>query len=365
MDIAQNKSFQRCYEGKKILITGNTGFKGSWLTKWLLLLGAKIIGYSNEYLTSPSIYEVLNIREQIEQYTRDINDYSELHNIIKNSRPDFIFHLAAQSLVSESFNNPYETIKTNTLGTVTLLEVLRKLNYKGTTILITSDKCYENDERIEGYNESDRIGGKDPYSGSKGAAEILISSYLRSFPNNEFTRKIGIARAGNVIGGGDWNPNRVIVDCINAWSLGKKVQIKNPGSTRPWQHVLEPISAYLLLGLKLSENIELSKEAFNFGPSGNNNLTVREIVNKSALKWEKCPGVDYLENYANPKLVEANLLSLDCSKANEKLGWCSTLDIEETINMTIEWYSNYYNDFQNIINFTENQIYLFNEKFKV
>ena len=270
--------FENVYKGKKVIITGNTGFKGSWLTLWLNKLGADLYGYSNGIITSPSMYEELGLSKIIKTEFSDINDIKSLEQFINKVKPDFIFHLAAQSLVFESFLNPTETIKTNLIGTMNLLEVLRSYNGECSTVLITSDKVYENIEQIWGYKETDQIGGKDIYSASKGASEIIINSYLKTFFLNKLNIKIAVGRAGNVIGGGDWSKNRIVVDCYRAWSEDKKVQIRNPNATRPWQHVLEPLSGYLLLGKELYFNLH-NHSKFNFGPEQNQIKSVKSLIN--------------------------------------------------------------------------------------
>ena len=345
-----NVSFKEEFDGQRVLVTGNTGFKGSWLTLWLLHLGAEVAGYSNEDRTTPSLYEELGLLDQIEQFIGDISDLNSLKNSIEEFHPDFIFHLAAQSIVSTSIKDPLRTFHTNTLGTVTLLEAIRVSNFKGVAILITSDKCYENDERETGYCENDVMGGKDPYSASKGAAEIAISAYLRTFFTENHEAKIGIGRAGNVIGGGDWNENRIIVDCIKAWQLGNPVSLRNPESTRPWQHVLEPLSGYLQLASSLSQGRIKTGEAFNFGPRAGQVFTVNEIVQKLAKLWPNCPGVEHSSHSQISSGAEAKLLSLNCEKAMSQLGWKSTLEIGDCVSLIAEWYlaHNSKNDIQEV-----------------
>ena len=339
MEIKNSVNFlENEFSGRKVLITGNTGFKGSWLTFWLLLLGAKVAGYSNEERTTPSLYEELFLKDQIKQFIGEISDFSSLKTSIEEFRPDFIFHLAAQSIVSTSIEAPLRTFQTNTMGTVALLEAIRVSKYKGVAVLITSDKCYENDERETGYCESDVMGGKDPYSASKGAAEIAISAYLRTYFTEKNDVKVGIGRAGNVIGGGDWKENRIVVDCIKAWQAGKPVFLRNPKSTRPWQHVLEPLSGYLQLASHLSNGRIETGEAFNFGPRPGEVFTVNEIVQKLAQSWPGCPGVEHSSSSQISSASEAKLLSLNCEKAMSQLGWESKLEIVECINLIADWY---------------------------
>lgn len=354
--------FRNNFSGKKVLITGNTGFKGTWLTFWLLQLGATVAGYSNEERTKPSMYEELGLSHRIRQFTGDISDFELVKASINEFSPDFIFHLAAQSIVSTGIRFPLETFKTNTLGTVTVLEALRTLRFKGVAVMITSDKCYENDERETGYCETDKMGGKDPYSASKGAAELAISSYLRTFLDEDFQLRIGIGRAGNVIGGGDWNENRIIVDCVKAWQAGNPVELRNPKSTRPWQHVLEPLSGYLQLATHLSNGLIKNGESFNFGPDPGQAFTVEEVVKKLASGWPDCPGIKTTapSNFSN--IIEAKLLSLDVSKALNQLGWHSTLEISDCLTLINEWYLAY-KEKKDLSKITSNQICYFESRY--
>jgi CDP-glucose 4,6-dehydratase len=259
--------FSSIYKNKKVLVTGHTGFKGSWLTTWLLKLKANVIGISKDIPTHPSMFEELNLEEKIKHYQEDIRNLSKMSEIILDEKPDFLFHLAAQSLVSVSYDDPIETISSNLLGTANILEALKISNHKCTSIIITSDKAYENVEQIWGYKEDDKMGGRDIYSGSKGAAELIIKSYYHSFfKNKESNITLAIGRAGNVIGGGDWAKDRIVVDCMKSWSDNKSVEIRSPKATRPWQHALEPLSGYLNLGQVLCEDGGLHGESFNFGP---------------------------------------------------------------------------------------------------
>ena len=265
------------YKDMKILITGHTGFKGSWLSAWLSQLGAKVIGLSDRVPTDPAHYNFS--RGYLDSDLRiDIKDADAVFSTINEIQPDFVFHLAAQPIVLESYKNPLNTFNTNVMGTGNVLDALRRSNHKCTAIMITSDKCYDNVEWTYGYRETDRLGGKDPYSGSKGAAELVIHSYVESFfKKPESNVSIGIGRAGNVIGGGDWAPYRIIPDYVQAWSKSKKPEIRSPFATRPWQHVLEPLSGYLSLATSLINDNDLNGEAFNFGPPSYQNHTVKEF----------------------------------------------------------------------------------------
>ena len=269
-------NFKRLYKNKKVLITGHTGFKGTWLTLWLIKSGAKIMGLSNGIPTKPSFFTMLRIKKKILNVKCDVRNINKLEKNILNFKPDYIFHFAAQALVKKSFIEPYNTWTTNSLGTINILEILRKNNFKNkiTAIIITSDKSYRNLEKQKAYVETDNLGGSDPYSASKASAELGLKSYIDSFLKNKKDVSVGIARAGNVIGGGDWSDDRLIPDCIKSWSKKKSVVIRNPKSTRPWQHVLEAINGYLIFGVKLKNNSKLDGEVFNFGP---NNLLNHKV----------------------------------------------------------------------------------------
>lgn len=355
-------SLEETFNNKKVLVTGNTGFKGSWLTIWLNKLGASVSGYSNNQITHPSMYEDLNINTQVTQIYGDICDINLLCQSIKTIEPDYIFHLAAQSIVSKSYQKPLETIQTNSQGTATVLDAVLKSNFQGVAVMITSDKCYENDERDIGYVESDRLGGSDPYSASKASAELIISSYIRSFFADNSKNRIAIARAGNVIGGGDWNDNRIIVDCINAWLKGESLSIRNPNSTRPWQHVLEPLSGYLRLAQMLSIEAKLHGEAFNFGPKESNIYTVKEIVDKLGKYWGHANTSHHYTSSKMKSMHEASLLSLNCEKAAKDLLWAPKLDINESLKMVADWYLQYRSNPKKMVDLTTKQIEYYERK---
>ena len=326
---------------KKVLITGNTGFKGSWLSIWLNLLGAKLYGLALEPPTHPSLFEEARINKIIESNKIDIRDFKKVKDLVIDIQPDYVFHLAAQPIVKYSYLHPLETWQTNVLGTVNILESLRFLNKKCIGIIITSDKCYENLEWEWGYRETDRLGGSDPYSASKGSAELAFSSYHKSFFSKNYMSKVRIAsaRAGNVIGGGDWAENRIIPDCIKSWIDNLPAQIKSPNSTRPFQHVLEPLSGYISLAEKLSINGKLSGQSFNFGPLSNSNHKVIDVVKKLSKSWNNS---SWEINKGESKIGEAKLLKLNCDKALSLLKWEPTLDFEKTMELTFDWYYNYY-----------------------
>jgi len=347
------------YKNKKVLITGHTGFKGSWLTQWLLLLNAKVYGYALEPPTNPSLYQQLEIDSKIDSNINDIRDFDSFKKFIQKVKPDIIFHLAAQSLVRESYENPIDTWETNVNGTANLLEAVRQLELETNIIVITSDKCYDNKEWIYGYRENDALGGYDPYSASKGAAEIIVSSWRNSFFNplkyDEHKVKLASSRAGNVIGGGDWSKDRIIPDCMRALQENKTIQIRNPYATRPWQHVLESLGGYLLLGTKLlscdKEKLEQYCSAFNFGPFSNSNKTVESLVNEVLKHWNG--KWEYNEEDA---VHEAFLLNLNIDKALQFLNWNPVWDFKTTIENTVDWYKNGFKNPASIAEITKNQI---------
>ena len=334
-------AFNNIYSGKKVLITGNTGFKGTWLSAWLTMLGADVYGFSKDIPTNPSMFEVLHLADRIHHRVGDIRDKASMIAYVQEVRPDFIFHLAAQAIVSESYKNPFDTITTNVVGTASVLEAIRTIDWPCTCVLITSDKAYDNVEWIWGYRETDALGGKDVYSGSKGAAELTIKCYWKSFISNMPNIKFGVARAGNVIGGGDWAKDRIVVDCMKAFSQGQSVEIRCPQSTRPWQHVLEPLSGYLTLGWFLYEDRSENGEAYNFGPRAEQTKTVLDLTRDLAVAWgisaEKSVNVT-----DNIPFREATLLKLNCDKALAYLHWHSTYHYEQCIRAIADWYKAYY-----------------------
>ena len=329
------------FKNKTVLITGNTGFKGSWLSIWLLKLGANVVGLSDKVPTSPSNYSASSLEDKINQQWLDVRDFNLVNNVFIKFKPDFVFHLAAQPLVRRSYDDPLETFETNISGTLNVLECLRLSKHKITAVMITSDKCYDNIEQLWGYRENDRLGGKDPYSASKGAAELLIKSYYESyFVKDDSLITIGVGRAGNVIGGGDWPLDRIIPDAAVAWSVGDPVIIRNPNATRPWQHVLEPLSGYLTLASFLYNNSKINGEAFNFGPSADQNFSVANLLDKMIDNWDAGSWKDVSQK---DKVYEAGLLKLCCDKALHMLKWEAALSFNETVKLTAEWYKTFYN----------------------
>ena len=343
--------FENIYYKKKVLITGNTGFKGSWLN-----LGANVYGISKDIPTDPSMFDILKLKDQIEHYEQNILDFRKVKKIIDDIKPDFIFHLAAQSIVSVSYSDPIDTISTNLIGTTNILESLRQYNQKCIAVIITSDKCYDNVEWVWGYKETDRLGGKDIYSGSKGAAELIFKSYYHSFfNNNNCSIKLATARAGNVIGGGDWAKERIVPDCFRAWNNNDIVEIRSPNATRPWQHVLEPLSGYLNLGHRLCLSESINGEGFNFGPLSKYSKTVEELLKDLSKTWE-INSNNAFKITENIKFHEAGLLKLNCDKALFSLQWLPTLSYKELIDFTGSWYYNYYKNNENMFNYTIKQI---------
>lgn len=348
--------FANIYQGKRVLVTGHTGFKGTWLTTWLLKLGAEVTGVSKDVPTQPSMFEELALTKRIQNIQADIRDLSAMQKIISEAKPDFVFHLAAQAIVSTSYSDPVETMSTNVIGTMNILEVLRKFEKPCVAVMITSDKCYDNVEWLWGYRETDALGGKDVYSGSKGAAELVIKSYFHSFFQKDHPVKIAIGRAGNVIGGGDWAKDRIVVDCVQAWNEGRAVEIRCPQSTRPWQHVLEPLSGYLALGQAVAQNAKLHGEAFNFGPRAEQSRTVVELLSDLSHLWDFKNSNDAYRITGNIPFHEAGLLKLNCDKALFHLKWESNLGYAETIELVGTWYRNFYQKKSDMHDFTLQQI---------
>lgn len=334
--------FKGVYKGTKVFLTGHTGFKGSWLSHWLKEMGAEVCGYSLAPNTTPSHYEL--IKPTIRSVYADIRERETIESVILNFQPDIVFHLAAQPLVRYSYDNPVETYETNVIGTLNVLEACRKTVSVRAIINVTSDKCYDNKEWLWGYRENDPMGGYDPYSSSKGCSEILTASYRNSYFNlseygNKHNTLLASCRAGNVIGGGDWAQDRLITDIMTAISRGETVKIRNPYATRPWQHVLEPLSGYLNVGQMLLEGKKEYAEGWNFGPTDEGNITVGEVVGKIKESWNK---LDYEieKNVGNHH--EARFLKLDCSKAAYMLKWKNVWSSEETFAITTGWYKKFY-----------------------
>lgn len=350
-----------CYKNKKVLITGHTGFKGSWLTLWLNLLGADVVGYSLPPNTDPSLYHTLNLQNKCTSLFGDIRDKEYLNKAFFDFNPDIVFHLAAQPLVRLSYTEPTQTYETNVIGTLNVLEAARKCPSVKAFVNVTTDKCYENKEIERGYSEDEPMGGHDMYSSSKGCVEIMSSSFRRSFLQDGKPYVMATARAGNVIGGGDWAMDRLVPDCVKFINANKPIEIRNPVATRPWQHVLEPLSGYLLLGQRLLEEGDKYAEGFNFGPNPESVLTVADVAQRVVNYYEKGEVVVGQKS----DLHEANLLMLNIEKAKNILGWTPVYTANEAIKTTVNWYRRFYNGTDNdeeMLEFTLNQIQEYQEK---
>ena len=324
-------SYSTFFKGKKVLVTGHTGFKGSWLCMWLGHIGAEVIGYSIDTLYPNSLFEITKLNNKLTDIRGDVRDLTQLEKVFKDHQPEIVLHLAAQSLVRLSYDEPIETFGTNVMGTANMLECIRKHPVQS-TVVITSDKCYLNIEKQEGYEESDPFSMHDPYSTSKGCAEMVAESYRYSFD-----QKIATTRAGNVVGGGDWAKDRLVPDAINALEKGEDIVIRNPTSTRPWQFVLEPIRGYLELAMRQYEGEDLNG-GWNFGPERSSMVTVKEVIDLIIDQWGS--GNLRVEGDTS-NMAEAGLLFLDIKKANDQIDWRPKLDINATVDYICEWYKNY------------------------
>jgi CDP-glucose 4,6-dehydratase len=344
------------WKDKKILLTGHTGFKGSWLSLWLQKLGADLVGYSKSIPTKPSLYELSHVENKMISVMGDVCDLDKLKDVIREHKPEIVIHMAAQSLVQESYKNPIETYTTNVLGTVNVMQSIRDVNCVRVLINVTSDKCYENNDLERGYNENDPMGGFDPYSSSKGCAELVTASFRNSFFNPTEYKKhrtaIATARAGNVIGGGDWAQNRIIPDVMKGILEKSTVKIRNPNAVRPWQFVLEPLHGYMLLAEKLWYEGPKFSEGWNFGPDYNDIRSVSWLVERLSQLWNTQINLEYNKECFHH---EANTLKLDCTKAKQKLGWQPKTNLELGLKFVVEWYKHYElgNDIREI---TEQQI---------
>ncbi len=354
------KVFKKYLLNKKIIITGHTGFKGSWLTLWCILSGARVHGISNKTTSNPSHFERLKLKKNLKSYKIDIRDHKKLKKIFKKTQPDYVFHLAAQSLVKKSFNEPFQTFTSNSLGTLNILESLLQIKKRCHAVIITSDKSYRNLEINRGYKEDDILGGDDPYSGSKGAAELIIRSYFKSIIRYRKNLSINVARAGNVIGGGDWSYDRVIPDCVKSWSKNQAVKIRNPNSTRPWQHVLEVIRGYIQCAILGRNNAKINGEIFNFGPLINQDKSVIQLINQMRKNWKK---VKWKIKKEKGDKKESKLLKLNSLKAKKILKWEPVLSFQKTVEMTALWYKAFYNK-KNCFNLSKEQIEFYEKKLK-
>ena len=328
--------FGGVYAGRRVFVTGHTGFKGSWLTYWLLALGAEVTGYALAPPTQPSLFDALGLADRIDHHVADVRDLGTLHQAVAAAQPEIVFHLAAQPLVRLSYDDPIGTLATNVMGTANLLDAVRRAPSVRAIVNVTSDKCYENREWEYAYRENDPMGGFDPYSASKGCSELVTAAYRRSFFADADSPAIATARAGNVIGGGDWATDRIVPDCIRALTAGVPIVVRNPEAVRPWQHVLEPTSAYLWLGSRLFTHGGTFADAWNFGPLPAGNLTVCQVVDEVIGAWGggtwETPGA----GIAAPH--EARFLKLDCSKAADLLGWRPLWTAQHAARSAAAWY---------------------------
>jgi len=331
------------WKDKRVFITGHTGFKGAWLCLWLQSLGAKVTGFALNPPSETNLFEVAKVKSGMKSILGDVRDAALLQQSLLEAKPDIVFHLAAQALVLHSYQDPVETYSTNIMGTVNVLEAVRKSTTVKSVVIVTSDKCYDNKEWHWGYRENDPMGGYDPYSSSKGCAELVTESYRNSFFNPQKYQEHGVAiasaRAGNVIGGGDWAENRLIPDLVKAFTKGEPVKLRNPASVRPWQHVLEPLNAYMLLAQRLFEEGKSYAEAWNFGPNESDTKSTGWLVEHLASYWKQ--GASYQMQPEDDAAHEALYLRLDCSKARSKLGWYPVWSIEDAIVNVADWYQAY------------------------
>lgn len=345
------KLFNNSYKNKKVLITGHTGFKGTWLCLWLTLMGAKVAGFSDKKKTVPSLFELLKFKKKIKSFEGDISNFNRIKQSIRKFQPEIIFHLAAQALVKESYKNPIETFKSNSLGTLNLLLASKESKKLKAIVLITSDKVYKNLEIKRGYREDDILMGSDPYSASKSCAEIIINMFFKSYYKKNIN--ICVARAGNVIGGGDWSSDRIIPDLFKKWSKSKILTIRNPNSTRPWQFVLEPIGAYLFLGsLLLKNNKKVNQQSFNIGPKKNLDKRVSQLIRLTKMNLKDLKYSVLMDKTKK----EAKLLKLNCNKISKLTGWKPIYNFDETVKNTISWYKNFYSKEKNNLDYSVKEI---------
>jgi CDP-glucose 4,6-dehydratase len=344
---AVRPDFRQTFAGRRVLITGNTGFKGSWLTLWLSRLGAKVIGYALPPATTPSLYTAAQVERNLTAHQMgDIRDREGFARVLAETAPDVVFHLAAQSLVRESYRSPADTFDVNVMGTVSVLDAVRRQTRPCAVVIVTSDKCYENREQVWGYREIDPLGGHDPYSASKGATEIVVAAYRRSFFHparlSEHQVQVASARAGNVIGGGDWAPDRIVADLARCLAAGEPIPVRNPQAVRPWQHVLEPLSGYLTLAARMLQTPSPQwSDAWNFGPLPEGAVSVRELTEAFIAAWGRGAWEDR-SDASQPH--EAHVLRLSIEKSHAELSWRPRWSVDDTIRRTAHWYKRYYAD---------------------
>jgi CDP-glucose 4,6-dehydratase len=328
------KQFADVYRGKRVLVTGHTGFKGSWLSLWLKQLGADVAGISLAPETQPNHWNFLGLETTVQHHELDIRHATEVASVFRATQPEVVFHLAAQPLVRRSYRDPLETWSTNVMGTANVLEACRHTSSVRAILAVTTDKCYENQDWAWGYRETDRLGGHDPYSASKASSELVAASYRRAFFHSDGSPLLATARAGNVIGGGDWSEDRLIPDLVRAIAAKQSLEIRSPNATRPWQHVLESLSGYLLLGQKLIERNQTCEGSWNFGPERSGNRAVADVLNGLQTHWPEM----HWHQTAVPQPHEANLLYLDSAKAHNQLGWQPVWNLDTTLEKTADWY---------------------------
>ncbi len=347
-----NYNLKKFYSNKKVLIIGATGFKGAWLSLWLNILGAKVSGIGYNPNSNKKLFKQLELEKKIKLKNIDIRNYNKVFNYLKKTKPEIVFHLAAQPIISKSYEIPKYTYEVNSLGTLNLIECLKNLKSVKSTIFVTSDKCYQSNNSTLGFKESDKLGGIDPYSGSKACAEIIVKTYYESFFKDKIKNGIATARAGNVIGGGDWSKDRLIPDAIRSLNKKKTIIIRNPNFNRPWQHVLEPLRGYLILGLKLYKNPTKFSGAWNFGTEKNTINNVKQVISKIISNWGN--GKYQVEN--KKKFYEQTNLQLNISKAKREINWRPKFSIDECVEFTVEWYIEVLRKKNNVYNVTKSQI---------
>jgi CDP-glucose 4,6-dehydratase len=356
------------WKSRKVFLTGHTGFKGSWLALWLLSMGADLCGYALDPPTEPSLYRLLKLDVQLKSIHGDIRDLNALESALRDFQPEVVIHLAAQPLVRLSYQSPVETYEVNVLGTVHLLDAIRRTPSVGAVVVVTSDKCYENQEWHRSYREHEPMGGHDPYSSSKGCAELVTAAYRRSFfHSGHLTKQVAVAtaRAGNVVGGGDWALDRLVPDIVRAFAAGEYAVIRNPGAVRPWQHVLEPLAGYLTLAERLYSDGHAFAEGWNFGPADLDARPVKYLVSELARLWGDAASWQIAETQnVHEDVHEAHMLRLDSAKAHARLGWSPHWGIDETLANTVDWYKRYYSG-EDIGGCTLRQIGSFMEKTRV
>jgi CDP-glucose 4,6-dehydratase len=355
--IDRNLQLSPQFNGKRVMVTGHTGFKGAWLTTWLLKLGAEVYGISDGIPTDPAMIETLNLPQHIKHSYIDICEKEKICAAITDFRPEYIFHLAAQSIVKTSYEAPVETFATNVMGTANVLDALRGSSFPCNIIVVTSDKCYRNTESLWGYKETDNLGGDDPYSASKAATELVVHSYYKSFFSAPGCPvRIASVRAGNVIGGGDWAADRIVPDCIRSWKRSQPVMVRNPHAIRPWQHVLDPLYGYLKLAGLLATDANMSGNAFNFGPEARSFYAVSDLINELWSNWKTTRAeTPFVTGPEKPSFKETSFLKVNSEKAAYMINWAPALPFAEAVEYTASWYEAYLAD-QDMLKFTEQQI---------